>query len=468
MSDFFGELAQVVGKNAIVQGELLTSRAASYWDSSPTTALAIVKPRNTAQLSEVMKLCYVHNQAVVVQGGLTGCAAGAVACGEELIVSLENMAAIEEIDVVAGTATVQAGVVLEQLQLAARERDFIFPLDLGARGSCTIGGNIATNAGGINVLRYGMVRALVLGLEVVTPKGEILSSMNQMLKNNAGFDLKQLFIGSEGVLGIVTRAVVKLFPAPKTCETALVACADFGAVISLLNRIQKDLAGTLSAYEVMWGQYYDAVTVEGGHRAPLPRAYPFYVLVEAEGFDPLHDSDVFQGCLAQAMNVGTVVDAVICKSDSERSQVWEVRENFERILPSYLYDVSLPITKMESYVDGLVASLKERWANSICYVFGHVADGNLHLFIQTGASEDGHVDCNQIVYEPLEQLGGSVSAEHGIGTEKVEWLTYSRSCQEVSVMRQLKDLFDPDNLLNPERVELADGTILDPANWNSL
>jgi len=287
-----------------------------------------------------MGICHAGRQPVVTQGGLTGCVNGAVSAPDEIILSLERMKAIEAVDASTGTAIVQAGVILQSLQERADGEGLLFPLDLGARGSCTIGGNIATNAGGISVLRYGMMRNLVLGLEVVTADGSVLSSMNRMLKNNAGYDIKQIFIGSEGTLGIVTRAVLKLYPRPVTRNTALVALDGFDEVVTLLNATQRDLAGTLSAYEVMWG----------------------------------------------------------------------------------------------------------------CYVLGHIADGNLHLFVRPGTDGDLHDESDAIVYGALDGFDGSVSAEHGIGAEKMKWLGRSRSATEIEFMRVLKRSFDPLNLLNRGRV----------------
>ncbi len=447
-----GELCEALGSDAVVLREALAERATSYWDPSPMSARALIRPRSTEELSQAMTICHRHRQAVVTHGGLTGCVAGAVASADEIIVSLERMNRIEAIDSQGGTVTTQAGVVLEVLQEAVKEHDLLFPLDLGARGSCTIGGNIATNAGGINVLRYGMMRALILGLEVVTADGTVLSSMNQMLKNNAGYDLKQLFIGSEGTLGIVTRAVLRLFPLPTSCSTALVAIDDFDHVATLLRTLQRDLAGTLSAYEVMWGDYYRAVTEPGTNRAPLARDYPFYVVLEAEGADQEFDPLRFERALEQAFEAGHVVDAVITKSEAERREVWEVRENFESILPGILYDVSLPISAMGDYSRQVQASVHSRWPGADCLILGHIADGNLHLFVKPNQPGDWHAESDRIVYGALQGLGGSVSAEHGIGTEKLGWLAASRSEDEIAAMRLLKRSLDPENLLNPGRV----------------
>jgi FAD/FMN-containing dehydrogenase len=445
-------LIEVLGRPRVITGAQIAQRITSHWDASPTTALALIKPRSTQEVSAALTICHQFKQPIVTQGGLTGCVAGAVAGPQEVILSLENMNRIENIEPSDGTATVQAGVVLEVLQEAAKQQNLLFPLDLGARGSCTIGGNIATNAGGINVLRYGMMRNLVLGLEVVTADGTVISSMNAMLKNNAGYDLKQLFIGSEGTLGIVTRAVVKLFPRLLSSNTALLATDSFAAVTALLKSLQSDLAGTLSAYEVMWGSYFDGVTAAGGHQAPMTRGHSYYIVIEAEGVAPQADRERFLQTLETALTGGLIQDAILPESETQRREIWKIRENFEPILPAYLYDVSLPTSAMEGYISQVNEGLKKRWPESQCYVLGHIADGNLHLFVQPGIDGDLHAACDELVYSPLQGLEGSVSAEHGIGTEKLHWLRSSRSAQEIAVMGLLKQSMDPMGLLNPGRV----------------
>jgi FAD/FMN-containing dehydrogenase len=448
-------LINALGPDAVVTGEALQQRATSYWDASPTDALALLKPATTEEVSRVLKICREWNQPVVTQGGRTCCTQAADPRQEEVILSTERMTAIEKIDALGGTATVQAGAILETVQETLAEQDLLFPLDLGARGSCTIGGNVATNAGGINVLRYGMMRNLVLGLEAVLADGTVVSSMNQMLKNNAGYDLKQLFIGTEGTLGIVTRVVLRLFPQPRSCYTALVALENFEQTTALLQRLQRDLGGTLSAYEVMWNTYYQGVTGENAHRPPLARDYPFYALLEAEGADPESDGERFQSVIEQAFENGLIVDAVLPKSENERRQLWDIRENFEMITlqePCYLYDVSLPISDMEEYANRVTEGVKQQWPNGNCYVFGHMADGNVHIFITPGVKGDLHQLSDQLVYEPLKEFNGSVSAEHGIGVEKKPWLEYSRTEVELALMKSLKSTLDPANLLNPGRV----------------
>ena len=270
-----------------------------------------------------------------------------------------------------------------------------------------------------------------------------------MLKNNTGYDLKQLFIGSEGTLGIVTRVVVRLFPIPQSRQTALFATESFDAVVRMLKVMQSDLAGTLSAYEVMWNRYFHSVTQEGGHNAPMPRDYPFYVLAEAEGADPEADDARFQKLLEGGLERRDIVDAVLPKSDAERTAIWNIREEFDPVLPAYLYDVSLPIKEMSAYVTKLEAELSAWRSDATCFVFGHIADGNLHIFVTP--FEDGihHDKSDEMVYGCLEGLSGSISAEHGIGLEKKRWLGDTRSGDEILMMQKIKKLLDPKNILNP-------------------
>lgn len=452
MADLLQQFNELLGKGGVVASDAIAQRASSYWDASPMQGKVLLRPSSTEQVSRILRLCHAAKQTVVVQGGLTGPVEGAASSADDVIVSLERMTAIESVDDADSVAVIQAGAVLQTVQETLAQRNYLFPLDLGARGSCTIGGAVATNAGGTNVLRYGMMRNQVLGLEAVLADGTVISSMNQMLKNNTGYDVKQLFIGSEGTLGIVTRVVVKLQPLPKSRQTALVALHDFDAVKALLKMMQSGLAGTLSAFEVMWNSYYRAVTVSGAHRSPINRDYPFYALVEAEGVEPDADAKRFEGLLEQALADELVVDAVLPKSESERQLIWQIREDFESLLPAYLYDVSLPIRHMQAYVEKMLQRLKDEWPDGQCVVFGHIADGNLHLFLYPYQGAAMHDRCDEVVYGCLQEFAGSVSAEHGIGIQKKAWLGSSRSEPEIQLMAVLKRALDPGNLLNPGKV----------------
>ena len=300
-----------------------------------------------------------------------------------------------------------------------------------------------------------MMRNLVLGLETVLADGTVVSSLNRMLKNNAGYDTKQLFIGSEGSLGIVTRAVLRLFPQPQSKQDALVALDSFDQVVALLQRLQTELAGTLSAFEIMWGDYYHEVTGEGWHRPPLARDHAFYVVFQAEGSNPAVDEARFEKLMEDIFEEGLIVDAVLPKSETEVRAIWDIREDFEAILqyePQYLYDVSLPIRDMDKYVGDVYRLLEKRLPGSVAFTLGHIADGNLHLFVCPRAAGDHYEVANRCVYDPLRAYGGSVSAEHGIGMDKIKWLPHSRSAADIELMRTLKRSLDPHNILNPGRV----------------
>jgi FAD/FMN-containing dehydrogenase len=442
----------ILGEHGVLRGDAVHARATSYWDPAPMRARLLLRPRTTAEISAVMALCHAIGQRVVVLGGLTGTVAGAVADQSAVALSLERMTAIDPPDTVGGTCVVQAGATLRAVQEALAPTGMAFPLDLGARGSCTIGGTVATNAGGINVLRYGMMRSLVLGLEAVLADGTVLSSMNAMQKNNAGYDLKQLFIGSEGTLGIVTRVVLRLFPRTTSRQSALVAFERFDAVSGFLGLLRRDLGGTLSAYEVMWESYFRQQVEAGRHRSPFDRPHAFYAMVEAEGARQDEDAERFRQVLEQALEDGSIVDAVLPKSDQERRSLWDIREDLEAVLqgdPVYLYDVSLPIRDMPGYAQRVESALRQRWPASQCFVMGHIADGNLHLFVQPRQAGTAQAESDEIVYGPLAALGGSVSAEHGIGFDKKPWLYRSRSSAELGLMRGLKRLLDPKGILNP-------------------
>jgi len=463
MTALVADLRAALGDDAVLGPDEIALRARNYWDAAPLEARALVRPRSTQEVSKVMALCDARGQTVVVHGGLTGVCDADRVTADDLVISLERMTAIEEIDVLGRTATVQAGCRLQSLQSAAEQAGLLFPLDLGARGSCTVGGNVATNAGGTAVIRFGMMRALVLGLEAVLPDGTVVSSMNHMLKNNTGYDVKQLFIGSEGTLGIVTRIVVTLKEQPASAHTVLVALDDGENLGPLLKLMDRRLGGTLSSFEAMWGDYFRAVTAPGWHTAPMSRKHPFYVIVEAEGPDQHEDALRFDAAIEQAYDSGLIVDAVLPKSNAERAHIWAIREDFEALRqhkPLLLYDVSLPLRDMLKYVAEVTAGMKRLWPTGEFFALGHIGDGNLHFFVapdtvgevdvaQTAAL---HAACDELVYRPLKQFNGAVSAEHGIGLEKKAWMPVSRSSAELELMRRLKRALDPKGLLNRGKV----------------
>ena len=463
-------LRAAIGAAHVLVGEEVRARATHFWDPAPLAAGALVRPGSTAEVSAVLALCHAAGQPLVTHGGVTGLVGGDRADSGDVVLSLERLRAIEAIDPVGRTITVEAGCPLERVQEAAREAGLQFGLDLGARGSCTIGGNVSTNAGGLSVLRHGMMREQVLGLEAVLADGTVLSSMNRMLKNNAGYDLKQLFIGSEGTLGVVTRAVLRLRPATTSVQTALVACERFGQVSDLLARVGHAFGGTLNAFEVLWRPFYRLNTDpahEGSVAAPLDRDHPIYAIVESRGTDPARDAQVFEETLAGALEDGLIVDAAIPQSERERADVWHVREHIDIALrhdPVFVYDVSLPIVEMERYLEAVEESVRARWADAVFLAYGHLADGNLHVLVAPrpmGAPTDDldartidawHAESDERVYAPLEAIGGSVSAEHGIGLSKKAHLARSRGATEIALMRRLKETLDPAGILNPGKI----------------
>jgi FAD/FMN-containing dehydrogenase len=381
---------------------------------------------------------------------------GADAERGDVVLSLESMNSIERVDVPGRSLRAQAGVKLGQVQRAAEQQGLVFPLDLGARDSCTVGGNISTNAGGLRVLRYGMMRNLVLGIEAVLADGTVLTSLNRMLKNNAGYDLKQLFIGSEGTLGIVTRAELRLVSRTRSQETLLAALPSFDALTDLLNRLDSGLGGQLAAFEALWGNYYDYNTAPpAANVPPLARGAPFYAIAETLGGDPETDRARLETVLGEALDAGTVSDVTIANSENERRAIWAIREDVwqvKNIAPLLTFDVSLPIENMSDYAQGVTDAVRAFAGDNRAFVFGHMADGNLHIVVAAGDDAATRAKVEDLIYRPLAGIGGSVSAEHGIGLEKRAYLPLSRTAAEISTMRLLKNALDPKGILNRGKV----------------
>ena len=441
-------------KAFLVDEQVSNRKAGGLHTEEAIQAEIIVRPESTEEVSKILSVCNQAGQPVIVHGGLTGLVYGTRTSPDQLILSLERMNNIEEIDPIGRTLTCQSGVTLQNIQEKAESENMIFPLDLGARGSCSIGGNISTNAGGNRVIRYGMTRDSVLGIEAVTSDGTILSSMNRMIKNNAGYDLKQLFIGTEGTLGIVTRCVLRLREAPISQNTALVGIENFPSIITFLKHIDSGLGGNMSAFEVMWKEFYEMVTNSLDEKSlPLKKNIPYYVLVESMGSDQVKDEEHFESLLQKALEDSVIVDAVLAKSEKERKALWAFRDDVEKQAqygPTVMFDVSLPINEMEEYVSKVDLNLQKHWNEFHHIVWGHLADGNLHLVVGTGNLESDTIQkIENSVYEPLELIGGSISAEHGIGLEKKPYLHLSRSEAEINYMKALKDTFDPKGILNP-------------------
>jgi FAD/FMN-containing dehydrogenase len=452
--DIIKSIQEIVGTKGVLTGDDVTAHPNYSWGLGSCPARAIVRPASTEELSRIMALCHEHEQTVIPWGGLTGLVNGTTCEPDDIAINLDRMNAIEYLDAGTGTMTVQAGAILQNVQEAAEENDWLFAVDLGARGSATIGGLISTNAGGNSVVRYGMMREQVLGLEAVMADGTVISSMNEMLKNNAGYDLKHLFIGTEGSLGIVTRAVLRLRPMPRTVNTAFVALARFEDVASLLRRLGVELEGKLSSFEVIWRGHYQFMTEETGkHQAFLPTDYPYYVLLESQGSEAGREQGLFLSVLGTLMEEGHIEDAVIAQSAQQAEQLWNMRDDVDTLIntisPAAVFDVSLPLRDMDAYVDDVEVAIKQRFPEARVFAFGHLGDGNIHLGI--GPAHDKHA-VETVVYERLAKVSGSISAEHGIGLDKREFLPLSRSTAEIELMRTLKKALDPKNLLNPGKI----------------
>ena len=447
-------LKSIVGERAVITGE--EQHGGFFGASRLGQPVAIVRPTSTDEVSSILRICHELQQPVVPWGGRTGLVDGAYADGM-LALSLERMNRVLEVDAEGSTMTVQAGCVLQTVCEVADEHGLFFPLDLGARGSATIGGNIATNAGGNRVVRYGMVRDLVLGLEAVLADGTIVSSLNTLIKNNAGYDCKQLFIGSEGTLGVVTQAVLRLRPKPLSQNMALIAVDAFTKLPRLLRELDRRLGGTLSAFEVMWDDFYRLVTTPPAKgRPPVPDCYPYYALIEALGGEPEEDAARFERALAAELDAGNIQDAAIAKSKADCDRLWALRDDVGQVLqnaPIFTFDVSLKIGNMESYVADVRRALVMEWPAATLMVFGHMGDGNLHLIPGVGeASAETKSRVEHIIYDALAARHGSVSAEHGIGLEKRAYLNLSREAEEIALMRRLKVALDPHDLLNRGKV----------------
>lgn len=451
------QLRTLVGPNGLATGEDIPFRKPPWSGPEPGNVLAFVRPASTSELSLVLAACHAAAQPVVVQGGLTGLVDGATPLDGELVVSLERMNRVESIDPAGRVMTAQAGTPVQLVQERAAQEGLLFPVDWGARGTATVGGAIATNAGGNAVLRYGMMREQVLGLEAVLADGTVISSMNNLIKNNTGYDLKQLFIGSEGTLGIVTRAVLRLRPAPSSRCTALMGLTDLSRVVELLTYLDSGLAGTLSAYEVMWQDHYRFLTGPGGYAPILPACHAYFVLAEATGSDARQDAERFEALLSASLENGLIADAIIATSDTQREAMWSIREDVEPVVrglaPLMAFDVSVPIRHAEEYLDRMTRDVLSRWPQARRIVMGHLGDNNLHIGWSVGdGSPEAHSMVSRVVYDNLRPYGGSISAEHGIGLLKRNWLDRSRSGSEIALMQSIKRLLDPRGILSPGRL----------------
>jgi FAD/FMN-containing dehydrogenase len=445
----------IVGETNVLTGVARHQRTTTWETHQPCHAKAVVMPANTSQVAEIMKLCHASNQTVVPYGGLTNLVQGCSTTPDDVALSFEKMNAIQEVDSIAHTMTVEAGVTMQAAQESADASDLFFPVDIGARGTCMLGGNVASNAGGTKVIRYGMMRDSVLGLEAVLADGTVISSMNRYIKNNSGFDLKHLFIGTEGTLGLITRLVIRLGVKPQTHNVALVACQDYAQVVSVLNYCKVRLGSALCGFEVMWDDFYLRVTKpHGNHTSPFAGNYPYYVIVEAMGIHAETDDAQFATVLESLFESELVVAGVIAKSARERAAIWAIRGEVEWLVKDcYNFDVSLRIADVGHYVDAVRERILGDLDDALVAAFGHLGDNNIHISVLCEGNKTIHAHTiEKHIYESLRPYEGAISAEHGIGLEKKPYLQVCRSEQEIALMQVLKRSLDPRNLLNPGKV----------------
>ncbi|MEZ5857185.1 MAG: FAD-binding oxidoreductase [Hyphomicrobiaceae bacterium] len=425
-----------------------------------------LRPKTAAELAAIVAICAETNTAIVPQGGNTGLTYGSQP-GQgmnEVIVSTARMKAIRDVDLKNDTITVEAGVVLQEIQRAAAEHNRLFPLSLGAEGTCQIGGNISTNAGGIQVLRYGNTRNLVLGLEVVLADGQIWNGLKALRKDNTGYDLKQLFIGGEGTLGIITAAVLKLFPKPSESQSAWIGVTSPDAAVELLGLMREKLGESVSSFELISRPTVDMLlTGVPGHTDPLPVVHPWYVLTEVSGQgEPGSLAEPLADVLGVAVEKGIAADAVLASSGEQAKKLWKMREDMpfgvQAAGGAIPHDVSVPLSRITEFIRRADDAMRKAYPTARFCCFGHVGDGNLHYnpvrpadwTYEQFAAEYKNV--NKIVHDIVVDLGGSISAEHGIGVVRLEENLRYKSPVEIDLMRRIKHAMDPTGILNPGKV----------------
>jgi len=417
------------------------------------TAECVVRPASTEEISRVVALCMAENIAIVPQGGNTGLVGGSVPTGRqrEVILSLGRMNRIRNLDRLNDTITVEAGCVLANVQRAADEAGRFFPVSLAAEGSCQIGGNLSTNAGGVNVLRYGTSREQVLGLEVVLPDGRVWHGLRGLRKDNTGYDLKQLFLGAEGTLGIITAAVLRLYPKPTANVTAWIAVQSPKAAIELLSFLHERLGDRLSAFELLSRTCVEAVLeFAPATQDPLPAAHAWYVLAEIADSGEEH---VLRERVEKALGDASLIDAVLAQSGEQARALWRIRETVpEAQFTNVKHDISVPVSKSAEFIERAGSLLAQRYPNVKPFAFGHVGDGNIHYNVGPESMVGEREGVNRIVYDVVAELNGSISAEHGLGQLKREEIRAHKEPLELELMRLLKDALDPKGLMNPGKV----------------
>ncbi|WP_117192155.1 FAD-binding oxidoreductase [Rhizobium terrae] len=461
VSQFIARLEGKLDAAGILVGSAISEGYAADATARGALPLAVLRPRNTEDVSIILAAASEIGQPIVVQGGRTGLSGASRPLAGEVSLSLERLSGVESIDAAAQTLIAGAGTPLQLVQQAAEDADLYFGVDIGARGTATVGGNIGTNAGGIRVLRYGMYRAQVMGVEAVLADGTILSSLKGLLKDNSGYNLSPLFIGTEGTIGVVTRACLKLHPKPKIERNAFVALPSLAAAQQLLARLRVELSGLLSAFEAIFPNIYEKTVGYMGIRPPVETGAGMYAMIEIQGQSPEQDNERFEAALAQALEDGLATDVVLSNSMRESAALWAIRDGINDFLFSngvmVGFDISVPLGRMQEFLDTVKPAIQEIDPDNQTYVFGHLGDGNLHYCMFTNAYEK----VAEVIFSGIARVGGGVSAEHGIGTDKRRYLKYARSAAEIATMQRMKIAFDPNYILNRGRVFEAPASIVD-------
>lgn len=466
MSDFLGALRERLGEPGLLVGGDLAAFENDWRKRYVGRALAVARPASTDDVAAIMRLCREHRVAVVPQGGNTGLVGGSTPddSGRQLVLSLTRMKRVRAVDVANASLTAEAGCVLAEVQAAAAQAGLLFPLSLAAEGSCTLGGNLATNAGGTQVLRYGNARELCLGLEVVTASGDIWHGLSGLRKDNTGYDLRDLFIGSEGTLGVITAATMKLYPQPKERLTALGACASLDGAVALLGLARERAGDALTGFEVMNRASLALVARELPQLAQPLAAAEWTVLLElSDAESAAHARGVFEGLLEAAIEQGAVQDAAIAQNLAQAKSFWHLRESIPLAQAqaglNIKHDISLPVSAVAGFVAEMDAALGAYLSGIEVIAFGHLGDGNLHYNVQAPAGvlpatflAAHEAAINAMVYDTVQRRGGSISAEHGIGLLKREELAQRKDSTALALMRAIKRALDPLDLLNPGRV----------------
>jgi len=460
------EIEQIVGPKGVISDPADMHGFLVEWrDKFVGKACAVILPKSTEEMSQVVKICARTNTKIVPQGGNTSLVGGSIPfeSGDEIIISTKRMNKIRSVDLKGGTLVVDAGCILADLQAKADELGFMFPLRIGSEGSCQIGGNISTNAGGVQVLHYGTTREQILGLEVVLPDGQIWDGLTNLRKNNTGYDLKQLFIGGEGTLGIVTGAVVKMYPRPKYQQLAMIAVPDPAAAVSLLGLARRLSGDQVTAMEIIPRIAIDLVVkhVEG-YTDPMPARYDWQVLVELSSSASDNLAEVMQNILEEGFETEIILDAIVPASDAQQQKLWGLREEISGAQKpeggSIKHDISVPVADIPEFIERADTALQDVIPNFRPVTFGHIGDGNLHYnpLQPEGMDKQEYLDMweevNRVVHDIVHDMNGSISAEHGIGRLKKNEMALYKSPEEIDMMRKIKQALDPQGLMNPGKL----------------